>query len=458
MFREQLMSALKEAVGHYNGGMSDDDAVVKSAEANSFNPDQTQRLLEVYNTTKTICFFKTAEDRTVEFTTADPEKVASTLFSQDRLSEERKTASDNTGFIPDYSEYDQPESDLWDKAAEDLEITPLRSADHFDKDMDGIARSAYMLIDSVKQSADHCASTAGLCSTKYQLVMNKLASVLQEDYFNPNKYAEALTYFKAAHSEQADPIINDLIACLPVSYKEKKASDELITNFNERHAAEANLFKQAVDLKLEYAEMKACEAQFNDMAKDYQTQFDKAAEMTNDTETDDFFAPGLQEKLAKSSYESISTWDQLAGKENPRKIKTEAMDPIGDAFGLVGGAAGEATKKELTKAIGSSLAAPAENRQNKLTDRMRNFQRQLILEDLITTDPVLQSVDPQLVANAYQTILQLSPEMSMNKEVVRSVLRASTNAEATSPFDAKVLAELENEIGKQTKPLVPPKV
>lgn len=451
MFREQLMTALKQAVGHYNDGLSDEEAVVKSAEANDFNPDQTQRLLEVYNTTKTICFFKTADDRTVEFSIANPEKVMGNLFSQDRMKEERAEKEAHTFVIPDYSEYDRPETEFG-KAAEAIE--PLKKGTFFDKDMDQIARSAYTLIDSVKQSADHCASTAGMCSTKYQLVMNKLAEHIRQDYFNPDKFSEALTFFKAAHDEQAEPVINDLLACLPDAYRDKIASDELVSDFNERHAIEAELFKQAVDLKLDYAQMKACEAEFRSMADEYTEQFKEASAMNDDAEEDDFFAPGLREKVAKSTYQTISTWDQLTNAKEPRKATKDKA--LGDVFGMMSSTAGEIAKKEIVPAITESLKAPKISKQEKLTERMRNFQRQLILEDLIVNDPVLQGMDPQNVANAYETVMRIAPDMSMNKEVVRSVLRAATNAEATSPFDAKVLAELENEVKKQTRPIPPP--
>ena len=48
------------------------------------------------------------------------------------------------------------------------------------------------------------------------------------------------------------------------------------------------------------------------------------------------------------------------------------------------------------------------------------------------------------MANAYRTLVQTSPSMSLNKEIVRAVLRQSVNSVAVSPFDAKQWADFEN--------------
>jgi hypothetical protein len=39
--------------------------------------------------------------------------------------------------------------------------------------------------------------------------------------------------------------------------------------------------------------------------------------------------------------------------------------------------------------------------------------------------------------------------VSLEKDIARSVVRASVNAVSMSPFDAKAIAELENELRKQ---------
>jgi hypothetical protein len=117
-------------------------------------------------------------------------------------------------------------------------------------------------------------------------------------------------------------------------------------------------------------------------------------------------------------------------------------------FKGLGGIVTDAAKKPLQDAAGAMLGGEQQEEQ-KLTDRMRNLQRQLILEDLMTTDQVLAGEDPQMVAQAYQTLVDLAPDVSLKKEIVRSVVRASVNAVSMSPFDAKSVVDLENELRKQ---------
>ena len=74
---------------------------------------------------------------------------------------------------------------------------------------------------------------------------------------------------------------------------------------------------------------------------------------------------------------------------------------------------------------------------------MRNLHRTAILQDLIVNDPVIGEVDPKITAQAYTTIMQTAPEVSTNKEVVRSILRQSVHSLAVSPFDAGSWASLE---------------
>ena len=457
MFREELMSALKQAVTHYNGGMDDNGAVVKAASDNDFNTDQTQRLLEVYNTTKTICFFKTADDRTVSFSTADPEKVATSLFSPEALKREKAESKGTKQAVFDYSEYEQPEHDY--TTEESMNITPIKSAEYFDQDMDTLARRANTQIRTMRKTAENCQSTADMCTVKYQDILTKIARSMQQNYHAPNKFEDGLQFFKIAHGEQAQAVIGDLLGFLPKNYQEKKASTHMLSTYDTEHASDTSLFKQAVDYKLDYAELKACELQFTEMAKEAEAEFKEACGETPPAEQEpDFFAVGLQEKLAKSTYKGTSAYSALTDAANPlnpgeptEKTTTNEINPVGDIFGMAVKGVGEGTRKSLESGVAKVLTAPKKRESQRIGDRMRNLQRQLIMEDLISNDPVLQGVDANQITNGYQTILQLAPEVSLNKEVVRSILRASTNAEATSPFDAKLMAELETQIKKQTE-------
>ena len=113
-------------------------------------------------------------------------------------------------------------------------------------------------------------------------------------------------------------------------------------------------------------------------------------------------------------------------------------------------------KKLFETGVERAFTQPYADESKKLSDRMKNVQRQIILQDLIVNDPVLADEPPENVANAYNTLLQMAPEVSMNKEVVRAILRQSVHSVAVSPYDAEMWTKLEQNIrGIKGKGVVP---
>jgi hypothetical protein len=90
--------------------------------------------------------------------------------------------------------------------------------------------------------------------------------------------------------------------------------------------------------------------------------------------------------------------------------------------------------------------APSKKQNVQLSERLKNVQRQLILEDLMTNDPVLSEENPETVSQAYSAVLNMAPELSANKEIVRAILRQAVHSVAISPFEAETWTKLEQNI------------
>lgn len=124
----------------------------------------------------------------------------------------------------------------------------------------------------------------------------------------------------------------------------------------------------------------------------------------------------------------------------------------------VSGAALEGLKRPamsmLETGVERAFTAPVARQNTALSERLKNVQRQIMLQDLMTNDPVLAEEAPETVAEAYNAILQLAPEMASNKEVVRAVLRQTIHSVAVSPYDAETWTKLEKNLrnirGKDT--------
>ena len=329
MFKEQLMSALKKAVDLHNTGLGDTEAVVKSANDAGFNSEQARRLTEVYNTTKTICFFKTAEDRTVSFTTADAAKVQSGLFGDKPAERNSKTAS---SFIPDYSRYDERIKDA--EAVGD--IVPLKKKEYCDKSMDAILREGDRVIRSEKQAADYCEGVAAMSLTKYCMVLDDAAADIRKNWhYGGSKQADAYNYIYATLGDRADALYGDLKARLPEMQFVKSAE---LSDFDTRAPMAAAMIDEAARLKLDWAELKACAGDFRKMAETDEAELLKAAGMTAPEEQEDFFAEGLRARVksAAGTYEVPSMEDRMKGTpEKERKTKkVEKFDPLGTVFSI----------------------------------------------------------------------------------------------------------------------------
>ena len=81
-----------------------------------------------------------------------------------------------------------------------------------------------------------------------------------------------------------------------------------------------------------------------------------------------------------------------------------------------------------------------------MTERLKNTQRQILLQDLMVNDPMISEAAPDQVAQTYEAVMQMAPEVTTNKEVMRAILRQAIHSVAISPYDAKDWLELEKVI------------
>jgi hypothetical protein len=107
------------------------------------------------------------------------------------------------------------------------------------------------------------------------------------------------------------------------------------------------------------------------------------------------------------------------------------------------------TQDGLAKNMGERFIRSRDGDAPKHNLALENMERQLLLQELIMTDPILSKANPQKVAKAYEQILRLSPQVSKEKEVVRAMLRQSVAAQAIAPYDADQWTKLDTDILKR---------
>jgi formiminotetrahydrofolate cyclodeaminase len=446
-FKETLMTALNTAVENRNAGAADNDAVAKAASDHGLNTEQTRRLTETYNTAKTIYYYKSAEARDGSFPIADPDVVLGIMVTPE--AQDNKTAAASVGLY-DYTEYDQVETDLLDgtdKAAASLhtEVETINA----DRTDDDTIYSLQKNSADIRRTATHCHSAADMCLVKYTEAVDKIATFVQTSHgSNPDICAEVAGGIEAAlGKEAAGPVLTALSEWLHPVYKTATCPPDFST-FDQDHPLTNQFIKDAGAALAGFAESKAAADQFEKMAEEFETQWKEIMHGPTEKKADswvDDVLPGEFHKKAQGAPSSYNVGDLLAdtGKTAPA--------PGGGMTDAITGAVGKGMTGALTPSL-SNVLEPAKGDSSEklnLQEKLRNVQRQQILEDLMTNDDVLAGEDPMKVVSAYQSLLQTAPHVSTNKEVVRSVLRQASQAMSVSPFDAKSWADLESSIQKQ---------
>ena len=424
MFKENLMSALKRAVDLHNSGSGDNDAIVKSASEHEFNPNQTQRLVETYNTAKTICFYKTAEDRAGKFSLADGGAVAKNLF-KDCLPEKKA----DTMKINDYSCYDDAiifdevgTTTVLDEVKYAAAAVPQKMSEH-------VLASKLKEADNIKLGSIKAGEMADMLDMSYGLLLNEIAVGIGMD-----KAAEAYSALSAQPCiDMAAQVIDDIMSRFP-GFDKEAAPD--FTMFDTQHPDLMAKYAEACDYFVKYAVYRAAQAEL-------MTAFEKmSADLYNPITPDsgsEFFTPMVRDMIVNGEVK----YAQQGGKGGGM-----LLDPIGTMRGGVESGVQSSTKDFVTSAVDKTMEA--KNKQSQtLTDRAKNLHRKFILEKMITTDPILKGLPEEDVIRAYQSIVHLAPEVSLNEEVTRSILRQATNAQSIDPFTAKGITDLDASIRSQ---------
>jgi len=443
-FKDSLMTALHAAVGHFNAGLDPDAAVVKSAKDHDFNADQASRLVETFNTARTIFHYKSAADRTVDFKLADADAVIPQLYATD------DTAAPDAGGNFNYDEYERPELH-WAERKKASAVDFDAPTDYADTNLDTLASRANKYIRTHRQLAEMTQDESRVSATKAASILAKLASSLSTGYEENcrDRYGRLVSGY--AYNNEFQPVVAKLGEFMPAQYQEVMLSKMPVVDDSDL-GPEIALMKQAKEWMEAEAEMLALSGHWDKAAADFEAEFTAAiAPILPQKRASAGLACFLNPRLLKaaaggSGFAGGSGAVQSNPKEQPKeKVKGPgptqkavldiAKKPLGDvASGMV--------QSGLSSLVGGADSEDIDS----MSSRLKNVQRQLIMEDLMVNDPVLSEEDPQVITQAYESVLQLAPELSRNKEVMRAILRQAVHSVAISPYEAKVWTDIEKNI------------
>jgi len=142
-------------------------------------------------------------------------------------------------------------------------------------------------------------------------------------------------------------------------------------------------------------------------------------------------------------------------------IGVAAQNTAKDIFGAAG-IAGQAASSipERGKAVAESVMGQFDTTEgilNKFRKKWKGDQeaidedfdqtaRAAMIQDFLITDPILSDADPDQVLEMYNTLVQFSPELSKDKNVMRVALRSAIQHDGLAPQDLRQFLDTEHSI------------
>jgi len=423
-FKAQLKDVLSNAVTYFQDSGDPNAACVKAANEAGFNADQADRLVETFNTARVICHYKAAEDKTSACSLASKETVRGQLEAP-----AEKTAAATEYDTADYGCYKQAEVDYVvpevKVAAAELKEAPLSK-----EAADWLAvREASVVAECVKTAEEEARASNAMADELAEKVAMQLSRNVSLDAVH-DRMARLVTAY--ALDERYAPGVEKVAAFLP------EASDPdlaLLKKYASRHVIPTDDLADVLPAIKEAADFVAEAAGLIAYAETLKQE--KTAQALPDIDSLPNDPATLEGLLLK---------ERILGERQRRlapPVAPKAKAKADKGTDGKGSARASSFMTYLTDLAKEYHDTGAQARINKATSGINNVRRQLILQDLLVRDKVLSQEDPNAVAAAFRSIHQISPDSTLNKEVLRSMLRSVVQSVALSPYDAKTLVDVD---------------
>lgn len=455
-----IKTALHDAVQCVNGGMSPTEALQKVAGDLDLNPNYIHRTGEALNVALHYKHFKTAEDRSTEFPIADiGAAITNSFASNEKTAAEYVADNFGSGVQTDVVfNYNRMLSNPMYKRAF-IEISnEIDAYETYPTTFDTVYEKSANYVRNLAKLTENAETEKVAAEDNLNGIFSGLAQEFRKDAGYRTSFAEVESQVYSKHGEAAVPYLDLLHKTASAESvrgvhdegyimfdqcKEAQIFDELMTAAGNFVTAE----KRASSLNDEYSTessylKEACHdlGKIAKIAKDNSTDIavvdkDEDGGSSEDEESDDPVLQEIKKKAANADY-SVET-QYNADPVLQEALQKESLDK--EAF--LGQSVLESFGDNVMSRFSTGFGAAAAPAKRNLT--MDNMERKLLLQELLLTDPILSKVNPTKVAQAYEQLLRLSPEISKEKEVVRAELRAMVASQALSKYDAEMMTKLD---------------
>lgn len=449
-FKEQLKTEiLPKTVDYYNSGMDINSAIVKAAEDFKLNLDQTDRLLETMNTARVIAHYeKNASDRTANCDIADKDTVRRLLYAD--KPQEKTASAEKAASWDAYASYAAKERNYRKPAME-----KAASSEPTRREPTGFTVS--QMVEKVAEFSQKMAGFRRFAEERRAIVgdllttqLHKIAQSLSKGYEPEARWA----LFKAACSGPLQTVAATVETEMPkvvlkdaVPHLRKLARANVIDP--SPISSELALAKEALETAAAFQKIASYIEDFAKREQRAKTLLRKQAEINKlgapfgggDRPSDPSNPPGDDKKDKKDS-DKNSPWFGSAVKTLANATTPSVPPGAKTVYDYLRGSL--LSGQDIEEALKGKPEKP----DTSIKAYVENIQRSAILSELAKDDPILAEADPKELTKAYATLVQAAPEASLNKEVVRAILRQSVNSVAVSPFDTKQWGDLDTTLIK----------
>lgn len=426
---KKIKAALVHAAEEHRKGVSPDDAVAKAASFYELNPEMTHRVVEGFNIGKTNSTIARAEDKTASFPIADIGNVMQKVFVDSPIKVAaplNKQASVDAGYSETLPDFD------FDFVGNQKVASPL-----------GDFREQVQQINGLKQEFEHELSKIAQDIIKQEMRMSDALRDLGEFFVlseNQGKFAEFEQQVLSEYGEGARgtlTVIHELAGVKEARYEGLPKTGSVF-NSSAAHVHIDTLMEATDDYH-------AAQTAYGTKLAEATQQVDELMAMAKE-------AGGLTPPPPPSAADAL-LFKQGGdpGFKLPDISRLPLVSVEAPAHSLFSSARSglesantSAYERAHSKALEQQYKAPKDEADMELD----NAKRQTILMRLMSDDDTIAKMDPNHVTSAYNTLLGIAPDVTLQPEIVRAFLHASGANQAVDPFTAKQLADLQGQMGK----------
>ena len=448
---ELVKVAVQEIVASINTGVSPQESTTKVAKELSLNHNFIKRAAEAINVALHHHHFKSNPDaKADEFPTVDAQKVAEDIYGKKEKTagvyeSERFSAFQYPETSPKFARYleDGPHKQAYEQICGTTDILKFATSEK------GVYEKSSKYISRLKKAAFE--KEAASMDAQFQVdksfcdILRKFA----QDNFTRSSWDTFETAVFSKYGSDSTGYLDLLYNASKLTEERGKQDaniklastcpelalyDKFVGSINTYKQAQAESDDAVYNLNFEAGYLKeafvtrGCEldkvAEFEDKSsllekveKSLQSERIKVAEV----KSEDPVIAAIAEKKA-------SVLEDFDGR-----IKSAI-----DLIDMAGGAAGDAYTGNSKPSLSASSNTPDGNRE-----------RAFLLQELVSTDPVISKFPTHQTVDAYQQMLRIAPELSREKEITRAFLRQAGASQAIAPFEAEQLIKANTQLFKQ---------